>query len=250
MVLFIRDWLIYPSASPDYTTKNKSFIRYAGLLKSMGIENNSFCLALHDQSLVGIDPHSKELTNEQILAIMVECKINPWYFIREVARAPALSGSTPSMFRGNRFTISLFWLFFNHITSLGIAPRQTGKSFSTDMLMTLLIRISLENTNVNLLTKDDDLRVKNVTRLKDIAEELPSYMNLKMKGDTNNTEKITINRLGNTYTTAVAQSSPKAALNTGRGSTFAINHIDEIAFIKNIDITLPALLAASGKRVA
>jgi len=212
----------------------------------MGVENNTFLLALHDVTLKGIDPYSKNLTEEQIVRIATECKINPWYFFREVARAPAMAGNVAPMFKANRGNIAMFWLFFNHITTLTIMPRQTGKSFSTDMLMTLLMRVMVSNTNLNLLTKDDDLRVKNIQRLKDIADELPFYMQLKQRGDTNNTEKITINRIGNTYTSSVAQSSPKAALNVGRGSTFAINHIDEIAFVKNIDITLPALLASSG----
>jgi hypothetical protein len=52
------------------------------------------------------------------------------------------------------------------------------------------------------------------------------------------------------YSSNVAQSSVKAALNLGRGMTNAINHIDEIAFINNIEHTLPALLAATGKIAA
>lgn len=250
MILFESDWNNYPTAIIDYNTKNKSFLRYSGLLKSMGVKNHAFPLALVNPNLIGIDPHSTTLSNVEITMIAQECKTNPWYFFREIARAPSLSGSEPVMFKANRGNIALMWLFFNHVTTLLIQPRQTGKSFSTDILMTLLMRLLLLNTSLNLLTKDDDLRVKNVIRLKDIGEELPYYLRLKQKNDTNNTEKITVNLLGNTYTTSVAQSSPKAALNTGRGSTFAINHIDEIAFIKNIEITLPALLAASGKRVA
>ena len=250
MILFKSDWDKYPHAIIDYTTTNKSALELSALYKKMGIDNHAFILALHNPELQGVDPFDPKLTSEQIAAISIESKENPWYFFREVGYLPASGGTDPIRFRFNRGNISTFWLFFNHITNLLIQPRQTGKSASTDMLMTQLMGVGNTNTDFNLLTKDDSLRVANVTRLKEIYQELPPYLQLKTRGDTNNTEKITINALGNTYTTAVAQSSPKAALNLGRGMTIAINHVDEPAFIKNIDITLPALLAASGKHVA
>lgn len=246
MILYYEDWKKYPSAIIDIKTSNQSFVRLAGLYKSMGIKNHSFCLALHNPTLSGVDPHSDTLTPEQIYLIAQETKENPWYYFREVIKVPAVAGPENLPLKANRGNIALFWLFFNHITTMLIQPRQTGKSISTDSLMTYLFNIATLNTDFNLLTKDDDLRVKNVKRLKDLMEGLPFYFKLKTKRDTNNTEKLTLERLGNTYHTAVAQASPKAALNLGRGMTIAINHIDEIAFIKNIEITLPALLAAAG----
>jgi len=147
--------------------------------------------------------------------------------------------------RANRLNIAMWWLFFNHVTQLDIALRQVGKSISSDAVMVYLLTIGAIKTDMHLLTKDDSLRVKNVQRVKDLISGLPYYLNLKMKGDTNNTEKVTINRLGNQYLTSVAQASPKAALNLGRGMTIAVNQIDEIAFIKNNDITIPALLAGA-----
>ena len=248
MILFKEDWSKpeHKGAIVDTETTNRSYVRLAGIYKKMGVENHSFLLALHNPLLQGVDPFSEELTTEQKIMIVVECKENPWYYIREIAKAPAISGVDAVQFRGNRSNIALYWLFFNHITTLNIAPRQTGKSISTDVLMCYLLNVGTLNTTVNLLTKDDALRVKNVTRLKDIISELPEYLQLRTRNDSNNTEKITISQLGNTYTTAVAQASIKAALNLGRGMTNVINHIDEIAFIKNIQITLPALLAASG----
>lgn len=245
-ILFKNDWERYPSAILHTDTDNQSFVRLAGLYKHMGVENHSFCLALHNPKLKGIDPHSKNLTQEEIMMIVAECKINPWYFFREVAKIPAVAGAENVPLQANRGNIALFWLFFNHITQMLIQPRQTGKSVSTDTLMVYLLNLATLNTDFNLLTKDDSLRVKNVKRVKDLMEGLPFYLRLKTRKDTNNTEKITLERLGNTYNTSVAQASIKAALNLGRGMTNAINQIDEIAFIKNIDITLPALLAASG----
>lgn len=250
MILYKSDWDNYPSAIPDYTTQNVSFVRYSKLLKAMGVENHLFCLALIDPTLQGIDPFDSNLSELDMEKIVVECIENPWYFFREVLKIPAVAGAGNSPLLANRGNISLFWLFFNHVTTMLIQPRQTGKSVSTDSLMVWLLMLRCNNTMFSLLTKDDNLRVRNVKRLKDLIEDLPFFLKFKNKTDANNTERLTNNSLGNVYSTNVAQASIKAALNLGRGMTNAINHIDEIAFITNIDSTLPGLLAASGKKVA
>ena len=250
MILFKEDWDKYPEAFPDFNTTNKSFLRTAQIYKKMGVENCLFHLALHDQSLVGVDPHDPNLDNDTIDRIVTEVKINPWYFFREVVRLGATAGPDAIPLKGNRGNISLYWLFFNHITTMLIQPRQTGKSVSTDCLMVYLFGIATVSTDVSLLTKDDSLRVKNVARVKVILEELPYYLRFKTPRDTYNTEKLSLSRLNHNYVTNVAQQSKKAALNIGRGMTNAINQVDEIAFIANIETTLPALLAASGKLAA
>jgi len=245
MILYKKDWNKYPTAIPDFKTRNESWVRMAAVFQKMGIENYYFHLALHNPLLQGIDPFSNDLTQDEIAMITTECSENPWYVLREIIRIPPVASPDPVPLKANRGNISLFWLFFNHITTMLIQPRQTGKSVSTDALMVTLFSIMTVNTDINLLTKDDSLRVKNIARLKSLIDLLPEYLNLKGRGDTWNTEKLTISRLGNTYHSNVAQASPKAALSIGRGMTLAINHIDEIAFIKNIDVTLPAMLAAT-----
>lgn len=251
MILYKDDWVNkHPYAIIDYKTSNKSFLRLAGIYRKMGVENAEFMLALHNPLLQGVNPHSPDITQEQVMMVSQECTENPWYFIREVVRVPASGSPEPVMFRANRGNISLFWLFLNHITTMLIQPRQTGKSISTDILMMWVLQIGAVNVHANLLTKDDALRTNNVKRVKELMDILPRYLDLRSRKDTNNTEKVTIKRVDNIYTTAVGQASAKAALNLGRGMTIAINQIDEIAFVNNIDVTLPALLAAAGERAA
>lgn len=215
----------------------------------MGVKNHAFILALVNPRLIGIDPFSPDLSTEQMMEIALECKINPWFFFREIARAPAIAGSESVPLEANRGNIALFWSFFNHIMITLIQIRQTGKSFSTDTLMTYLLNIICQNTAINLLTKDDVLRRKNIERLKEIATELPRYLQQRTAEDANNGEEITVRRLGNTYTTHVPQMSPKRAYNLGRGLTSPIFHIDEAPFQPNIEIALPAALAATGAAV-
>lgn len=246
MILYLDDWARYPRAIADMKTRNQSFVRLAQVYRAMGVKNHMFLLALHNPDLQGVDPYSPDLTPYQMLAIAHECKENPWYFFREVARAPAIGGDLGDPFQANRANISLYWCFFNHVFYILIQPRQTGKSFSTDVLMRLLLDIICLNTDINLMTKDDDLRRKNIQRLKDIAEELPKYLQMKTRDDANNGEEITVVRHGNSYNTHVPQASAKLALNMGRGLTTSIMHIDEPPFQRNISLALPAALAAMG----
>ena len=116
--------------------------------------------------------------------------------------------------------------------------------------MVWLLSVGSVRSNINLLTKEDTLRVANVKRIKDIMSELPPYLRLRTRTDVNNTEKITVNSNNTQYITSVAQNNPKSAYNVGRGMTFPTNHVDEIAFINYAEITIPAMLPAQGKLAA
>lgn len=244
MILFARDWGKYPNARPDYETSNRSFYDLAVQYRDMGIENHLFLLALHDQSLKGVDPFSKDLDIETKGKIAIECKINPWYYFREIARVPGDSGEDAIPLQANRGNIALWWCFFNHITTFLIQIRQTGKSLSVDELAIYLMEIRCRNTVINLLTKDESLRKNNIARLKAIDSELPDYLRQRGKDDANNTEIITVNKNGNRLLTHLPQASPKLANNVGRGFTSPITFGDEGPFQPNIEIALPAALAA------
>lgn len=249
MILFYEDWAKYPGAIPDFKTGNKTALELAYKLKRMGIKNYLFFLALHNPSLQGVDPFSKDLTVDQMKDIAMECRINPWYFFREVARAPAQAGTDSKPVQFNRSNVALWWSFFNHIFFILTQPRQTGKSFNTDVLMTELMNFYCNNSQINLMTKDDMLRRANIDRLKNIYDELPTYLRMKTRNDTNNTEEITIKALGNVYKTHVPQASEKNAYKLGRGLTTPIFQIDEAPFQPNIKIAMGSALMAMGAAI-
>lgn len=246
-ILFLEDWKQYPDACVDMGTKNSSWVELATKLRMQGIRNHAFMLALHNPKLLGVDPHSPHLTMEQMAWIAIECRQNFWYSVRNVWRAPAQAGNVSSPITANRANISMWWSFFNHITYILTQPRQTGKSFCTDILSNSLLNFLCSNTNVNLITKDDTLRVSNVKRMKEIYDELPPYLNFKSgKLDVNNTESISVSRFNNWYRTQVAQAAVKKAANTLRGESCPIIHIDEPPFQTNIKHSMPAAIAAMG----
>ncbi len=243
-ISFLSDWQKYPDAIIDYETKNKSAIELSIKLKRMGIKNHSFFLVLLDKKLSGIDPFDPNLTLEQKVLISIEVRRNPFYFLREIARVPPQAGNEAEMVQFNRSIVCLWWCFFNHITIILTQPRQTGKSFGTDLLMNGLMSFWASNTKINLLTLSEKLRTETVGRIKAIYDELPDYLKFKTRTDLNNTEEMTVNRFGNRYRTHVAQAAAKAAYNLGRGLTTPILHVDEGPFQTNIDVALDACLPA------
>lgn len=243
-VLFADDYAKWPNFTIDTETNNKSFVRLSALYKEMGVKNHAFPLLLLNKELKRIDPFSPDITKEEIALVIQECKQNFWYYIREIARAPGLAGSDPRPFRANRGNIALYWLFFNHVLTILIQIRQSGKSFGMDTLNRYLTNVRCKDTDIILITKDEDLRSQNLARMKEIEDVLPFYLKLRTRGDLANTEELTIKSLGNTYKGLLAQKSPKLALNLGRGLTSPIMQFDEGAFLFNIEISLPAALAA------
>ena len=244
MILYAEDWSRYPGSKPNYDTKNESYLKLAGTYYAMGVKNYAFMLALHDQSLKDVDPFSPFLTELEMVKIAIECKINPWYYFREIAKVPARSGSDAVPLLANRGNIALYWCFFNHVMTYLVQIRQTGKSISTDVLDSYLLNIRCRGTTINLLTKDDALRSENIQRLKDIIDEMPFYLKQRSKKDLDNTELINISSLGNWYKAHLPQKAKKFALNTGRGMSSPIFRVDEGPFQANIEISLPAALAA------
>jgi len=244
MILFKSDWANFPTAVVDYNTSNKSFLKLVALYKRMGVDNCEFILALLQPELSGIDPYDPDLSKEIKFKIAMECKYNPWYYWREVCRIPPVAGNKPVPFRANRGNIALFWSFFNHVDFGLLQPRQTGKSVSTDTLMTGLMNIWAENTTINLITKDNKLRASNIERLKMMRDLLPDYIYWANPLDADNTELMTNIKLNNRYKTAVGRNDRVGADKLGRGLTVPIMHFDELSYINLIEISMPVALSS------
>ena len=71
---FIKPQVVYI----HYETTNKSFIDMHYYLKSKGIQNNDFFLALFDKGLRGVDPFDPTLSNNMKIRVLTEVKNNFW----------------------------------------------------------------------------------------------------------------------------------------------------------------------------
>lgn len=242
-ILFARDWDKYPVFA-NTRTSNQSFLEGAALLAEMGVQNHKFMLAQYDRKLIGVDPFDPDLSKEYQDRVAIESQRNFWYHLREVHRVPGSTPDRPIPFKLRRSSIALPWIFFNNIFLILVQPRQTGKSYQVFSVDDWLLNFQLYKANINLLTKDDTLRSASMDTLKKIDEELPPYLRMRKKGDVANSEIFSVPYLGNFYRAYVAQASAKDAQKVGRGHTSGNNRIDEAPYVKNLKISLSAMLAS------
>jgi len=244
MILYDKD-ILEQRCTIHYGTRNLSFIKMSYLLRQMGVKNNKFMLALIDPSLQGVDPHSPDLTEEQMARIAIECKINPWYFFREVIRV-AQPGAEPVMYILNRANLALIWLHLNSVDTFLTMPRQIGKTIGVQGLMTYKIFIMGKNINVGLFAKDNDLRTENVSRLKELRNALPRYLfKVGPKYNTDNQEGLVYKPFKTKYITFVSQKDKRSAAGQGRGQTFTDEHWDEFGYYTNNHLSYPSAKAAT-----
>ncbi len=245
MILTLEDYKKTPfkRAIVDTLTTNKSFIEMASLYKNgFKLQNWAWPLILLQPELQGVDPYSTELTEDQMYMIMAECKLNPVYFIREVVRIDG--GGEPIQFKANRANMGMIWCWLLHIDVIQIQPRQTGKSVSSDCMDLWAIFFSGTGVKSNLITKDNELRIENVSRLKVMRDYLPAYLISRHTKDGDNQMGITYTANRSKFTTHVGQKDRARSRNVGRGHTAAIWKFDEPAFTPNIDKTVSSALAA------
>lgn len=240
-------------------TTNQSFIDMRNYLKSRGIQNNDFFLALFDSGLAGIDPRDPNLPLALKNRIMMECQRNYWYFLREVVRIPeqgaqAGSGARYELHRGNLAMNFLFVLNFNQFVEL---PRQHGKTTAALVRYLWVYNFGTTNSEIMFAHKDHTGSKKNLASLKNIRNSLPSY--LQMESAINSEGKKlkvpnTVVAIENPYnhnkiTTVASARSKESASNLGRGSTMPIQYYDEFAwapFCKDIYLAAaPAFSRAS-----
>jgi hypothetical protein len=247
MILFEKDWDIYPYATIHKETKNESFLRTSYIFKQMGIKNHAFILALHNEELRHINARDEDLPLDVKQLVLDECLENPWYFFREIVHAPPIAGVMSNPLRANRANIAAYWSFFNHIAFILTQPRQTGKSFSITALSSYLMNIGCISTYINFLTANDSLRTNDLTRLKNVQGFLPRYVDMRSPGDVFNNEVAYISALNNTYKGALSNSSESLANKVGRGFTSPIFISDEPIVTPNIKIAVEAALMAGNE---
>ena len=241
-LLFAEDWAT-TGAVIHTRTRNKSALAFAAKLKSQGIKNHAFFLALYDERLMDIDPFDDDLTNEQMSWIALECRVNPWYFFRECVRIPMKASAALKEYKFNRQVVAMLWCFLNRINLTGIQIRQTGKSLWLMVLEGWLCNCALYNAQLNHVSKDRQLLGEYLNGLKEQLLILPKAVRMFSERDVANTEKLIVSAVKNRIIGHVPQSSEQAAFNLGRGLTGPIVIWDEPAFSVNFQKSISVILS-------
>lgn len=157
----------------DFTTTNDSFLKIYNILKEFGIKNNKFFLKLNNGDLQGINPHSKNLTEDQKRDIIQECKDNYWYFLREVVRIPfSDKGNTPYVLKRNNLAYN--YCMLSNYNVIYETIRQQGKLIDS---LLYLLHGDLFFGNKSFMTAKDTITNKNsYFRMGEIYNVLPDYI--------------------------------------------------------------------------
>lgn len=242
----------------DLQTKNTSFLATAVDLKRLGIKNHKFMLRLYNRRLVGVDPHNPHLPPEVIAMVITECIINPWYYLREVARVPAQGKPEGIPFGLHRGNLASIWGLLNGINTYLVIPRQTGKTESTISILTWAFLFGMTNSEMMFLNFEQSRAEANLEKIKIQRDLLPVYLRMKYgfndetgkpEEGIDNVRRITSPITGNSIVVKGKAVSKEAANKIGRGSTQPIQYIDEFEFINFIDVIMsasgPAFTSAS-----
>lgn len=238
----------------DTKTPNKTFLKVAIELKKVGIQNWYFMLEIKDVSLININPYAVNektgectLTQDQIEHVMFECKNNPWYYLREVARIveSGVPGGVP--YRANRGNIAQAWCLLHGIDSWLCLTRQQGKTISMLSLLGWIYSFGTMYSTFIFVNKDGDNAKENLGRLKAQIDLLPEYLRFEsilseeddkgkvkiikaVKNATKMEHPVTHNKI----IVKSKATSYSSALSLARGMTAPIIHFDEPEFTSYI----------------
>lgn len=227
----------------DWKTSNLSFLELHNDLKRLGVKNNKFFLYLYDRDLQGIDPYSPVLPIDYQLKIILECMVNPWYFLREVCRIPEdgaplkIGGGT--RFRIDRNAVASWYLFLNGIDQYDSKPRQRGKTQNALAIINYAYHFGTVASTITFANKDASNNKMNLYRLKCQRDMLPAYMQMKIGLNESGSidkgrDSVTSLRNPVTNNNIMLLSRPNSsdsAMSVGRGFTSAIQYWDEFDFI-------------------
>ena len=163
----------------DFGTKNQSFIQTAYELKTLGNKNFYFMLEVRYPQLgvQDIDPFKPNITSEEIGKIVIECKANPWFFFREVARVPARGMPKPFQAYLHRSSCAMVWCYIHSIDFIVNQPRQTFKTTWTLLITLYSFIFELKNADIPFAHLNEAQVIRNIEMFRDYVYALHPYMN-------------------------------------------------------------------------
>lgn len=226
----------------DFKTKNKSFLILYNDLYRMGIKNNKFFLRLYDPDLRGVDVYNGVIPLDLQMKVLLEIIINPWYYLREIARIPE-DGSPIEVGGGSQFNIdrnslASWYCYLNGIDHYDSKSRQLGKTQNAIAQMNYAFLFGALSSTFLFFNKDQPLAKQNLYRLKCQRDMLPTWLQMKFAyseegGIDKGIDNITTVRnpiTGNTIKVMPKATSRDAAIKLGRGETAAFHYHDEHDF--------------------
>lgn len=220
----------------DFLPSNESFLITAKELKNLGIKNYYFMLRIDNPRVADIDPFKKNITKQEIEALITEFRGNIWSFMRMAVRLRTQKGVVP--YGLHRGLAAVTWCFERGQDMCICEPRQTYK---TTGILAGPIQWSFQlsqDLKCHFFGKESENTKQNLATLKDDIEVLPEWMQFKrymgddgkIKKARQATEKLENNLLRNVITIHPSAKSLSSAQSLGRGGSGNLIYYDEIEF--------------------
>lgn len=236
----------------DFGTKNNSFLITAQELKTLGIKNYFFMLEVKHPELNvhDIDPYDEHISAEDAGRIILECKDNPWFFFREIARVPVAGAGNvkPILLRPSCAAI---WCFMHSIDFMLCQPRQTFKSTWCTIILEYGFLLEYQNAKIPMLHLKLEKVLKFASQLRDYICALPPYMNpwSHMKKLPGPKSLVYEKHHSSIIPLASADSEVKAG-DILRGDTIYMAYMDEYEYLKHFMSIMeggtPAIISGRG----
>lgn len=217
----------------DIKTKNKSFITFARFLKSKGIKHYASHLILYDETLVGVDPFSKTLTEDQKARIYAELTINPWYYFREVTRFDD-GTKDGTWFNCHIGSYMIVWAHIKNLNSFTVLSRQLGKTTSHLAWFAWLMMFGVQNQFVVFSLQEHTAKKTVLSKWRWYVDILPEWIKplITSYADQNSTEEKSLVRNKNKILCFGGAVNEDGADRSARSFTSGNLLMDEVAFFK------------------
>ena len=220
---------------------NESFTLVSNQLKELGIKNHDFFLRTYDRSLINVDVYDENLPMTTKIRIQNECRINPWYYLREVARIPCQSGCSRP-FELNRAGLAVIWCFLKSINFHMVTPIETNKTTSILSIMNWAFLFGVIDTDLLLFDNLLEDSALNLYRILDYQKMLPKFL-LNTTNITHTKPRCIVNPFANNniHIQNIPKSHSDVSINTiGRCLVEHIQLFDNMEFIPHIDKIIAA----------
>jgi len=218
----------------DFNPPNDSFKLTAKELKVLGIKNFYFMFRIDHPELADIDPFNPRITRQEIDALMIEYRSNPWMFMRTAVKLRTDSGIV--QYGLHRGLAAATWCAERHYDFCLCEPRQTWKT--TGLIggpLQWAFQLS-SNLHMQFFGKETENTKRNLATLKDDISLLPEWLQFKrymgsdgkIKKSRQATETLENNLMHNKLIIHPKPTSLSHAQGLARGDSGAILYFDEI----------------------
>lgn len=218
----------------DLNTKNQSFLDFAQHLKDKNVKNYASHLVLYDKELIGVDPRSEDLTEDQKIRIFTELTINPWYYFREFVRYEG--GSREGhMFECNIGSYMIVWSHIKNLNTFTVLSRQSGKTTTHLAFFSYVMLFIVTNQFFVFSLQEHSAKKTILEKWRWYIDSLPDWMKPLVTdyNDQNSTEEKSLFKQKNKILCFGGAVNDEGADKSARSFTTSNLFMDEVAFFRN-----------------